>query len=454
MRSFLYGVYYNVRYLRFDKTLLFATLSLSFIGVLSIYAASNNAESEGVSILYLKQLLFIAIGFVMMFVFSIVNYRKLAEHSKILFVLCVVFLLLPFAFGKVINNAKRWIDFGPFTVQPSEFAKIVLIVVIAKYLEHHRAKMNSPRYIALLFLIVAAPMLVIMAQPDLGTSLVLMPILFVILFFGGVRIEYFFYLFCVGVFLLAIPFASAMDKTQISHPLVEFLTNPNYVLLCVLLALVVSLILYFVNVVYRSFILKFFMFLFLSATIGLLVGLFVDNFVLKDYQKGRLLAFVNPYFDKLNTGYNVIQAQIAVGSGRLFGHGFLKGMQGYLGFLPSRTTDFIFSIISEEFGFAGSSLVLGLFMLVIYRLFRIALEVKDYLGGLIVAGLSMLVFFQASINIAMNVGLAPITGVPLPFLSYGGSSIISLYIGVGIVQNIYNRKYINRAQTFQVRPRR
>lgn len=355
----------------FFKILIFA-LIISLLGVLSIYSSTYQKQGAWQDI-YLRQLLWLVIGLACFFIFSGFNYRKLWDANYFIYGAALFFLLLVFTLGIIRLGAQRWLRFAWFNFQPSEFAKLAIVIFLARYFSRKSVtdtsllsgKFGIFQGIILPFIFVAVPMLLIIEQPDLGSGIMLM---------------------LVFVFLL-------------------YLTNVRLRYILVFLALLILPMPFFWN-------------------------------LLHDYQKQRLLVFLNPNIDPLGAGYTIIQSRIAIGSGGFFGRGWLSGSQSQLYFLPESHTDFIFAAFSEQWGFLGSCLLILLYYLIIRQGFVIAQRTQDAFGRLLAYGISLLLALQVFINIAMNMGLAPVVGLPLPLLSYGGSSVLATFIALGILANI------------------
>jgi rod shape determining protein RodA len=430
-----------------DPWLLAFVCALSLLGILFSYSSSIQVAEVGVISqgAWIRQSFFLVSGLAIMATVSFLNYRKIAEHSTLLFVLCLALLVFTLVFGKVVNGSRRWISLGFTTIQPSEFVKIFMVVVIAHFLDRHREEMGDWRRLVTLGCLVAAPTLLIFMQPDLGTALVFLPMTLAMLFVGGIPIKWFLGLVTVGFLAVAIPlYITYANITHMANnPVIEVLGNKFWLLSIGLFFLFAAGILGLVNLSMRNLAIGNIIFFCLVLCAGVLLALTVDTFLLKEYQRERLLAFINPNINRWEFGYNVIQAQITVGSGGVFGKGFAQGTQGQLGFLPSRQTDFIFSVIGEETGFLGAGLVVALFAALLWRLLRIAREVKDYLGGLIVVGILTKFTMQVFVNVGMNIGIAPVTGIPLPFLTYGGSALWTSLLAIGIVLNIDHRRHVH-----------
>jgi len=350
-----------------DWLLLAATLLLVAFGMVALASAT---VSLGGPWSYIKTRLFhLAIALGAMVAVVLVDYRRLAGAYRFLYVGNLALLLAVLVIGVTRLGAQRWIPLGPFGgFQPSELAKIVLIITLARYLSAQKPPSTLPGVVPSL-LHVGIPMLLIVRQPDLGTAMVLGAILLGMLFLAGVRLNLLAGL--GGLALMGAPFLWSF---------------------------------------------------------------------LHDYQRRRLLVFLDPGIDPLGAGYALNQAKIAVGSGQVWGKGLFAGTQNLLRFIPEQHTDFIFTVIGEELGFVGGALLLLLFLLWIWRALHIANTAGDRLGMLVAGGIVALVVFHVFVNIGMTVGLMPITGIPLPFISYGGSSLLATGVATGLLLNIGMRR--------------
>lgn len=347
----------------FDTPLQVVSGLLLIAGLTIMYGTSL---SGGNLQIFYRQLFFAVIGIVLYFLLAFYDYHKLAKLNRLFYPILIGLLAYVLFFTRAIKGSTRWIDIGFFNFQPAEFAKIVIILGLARWLYLKRGQINSWKNILITFAYTAIPGFLILKEPDLGSAIIL---------FGT---------------WLGILMVSPMNKKY----LIAF------------------------------------------AIFGLVLAGVGWKFVLKDYQKNRIEVFLNPSLDPRGQGYNVRQATIAVGSGQLWGKGLGKGLQSQLNFLPERQTDFIFASASEEIGFIGCITIVGLYSYLCVRLLFILKSTKDDLGMYIVAGVLFMLFGQALINIGMNIGLLPVTGIPLPLLSYGGSSLLVVMISLGIVQNI------------------
>ena len=342
------------------------------VGIWNLYSATTGVQDKS-SGLYLNQLMWFGIGMIMTLIIHLFHYSIFSRLAYFIYFGNILLLLLVFVAGKTGMGAKRWIYFGGFGIQPSEFMKISLVICLAKYFESDK---NVGGYtfkdLLLPTILVALPAALIMKQPDLGTALI-----------------------------LVFTFASLMMFIRI---------NPRTLMTIVALGLATAYPIY--------------------------------KFGLKPYQQRRIVSFINPAADPRGSGYNTLQSMIAIGSGKLLGKGYGNGSQKKLNFLPEHHTDFIFSVFSEEHGFAGSLLLIALFMGFLLMGFSVAHQSNDKFGMLLALGVSIIYFWHIVINLAMVMGLLPVVGVPLPYFSYGGSSLITCMIGAAILSNIANKKFM------------
>lgn len=375
-----------------NKLMLAGILALLAIGVLFIYSACYISEDQPVRVLYLKQLLWIGVGLLLYTLIAMNDYREWAKYSWWFYAGSIVLLVAVLLFGTKMYGARRWLMIMGIHVQPAEFAKLAIVLLLARMMSRPEFDHNSFPAVLKILSLVAVPFLLILKQPDLGTALAFLPVTFFMMFGGGLRLKN------MGILLM--------------------------------LGLIVA-----------------------SMTLGILflpekLGMSEERQMkvmgltgLSDYHKKRILVFMSAESDPLGAGWNKMQSKIAVGSGGVTGKGFLRGTQNILGFLPKSVapTDFIYSVIAEEKGFAGSVVVIVLFVLVITCGTLVAIETRDEFGRLICIGVMSLMFFHAFVNMAMTVGLLPITGLPLPLLSYGGSFTVVTLASLGFVQSVHIR---------------
>jgi len=355
----------------FDWLLLGFVLIISAVGILNIYSTGFSSGEEQIP-LYLKQIQWLCLGLVFMMIAFLIDYRIIIQYAYFIYGISIVLLVWVMLFGYSSHGSQRWLNIGFFSLQPSEFIKVVMIITLAKYFDNHRS--NEPYTLKELFgpfCLVMVPFLLILKQPDLGTALIVIAVFGSIVLFMGINKRSLFAVVISGLILMPIAW-----------------------------------------------------------------------FFIKDYQRERLITFLDPNKDPLGSGYHVIQSMIAIGSGEILGKGFLSGSQTQLKFLPEQQTDFIFSVFAEEWGFAGSVILISLFMIVILWGFKIASQAKDLLGSIIAFGVTALISWEVFINIGMVTGMLPVVGIPLPFFSYGGSAMFSLMLAVGLLMNVSARRFI------------
>ncbi len=431
---------------RFDWTLFLASILLTLIGIIFIYSATLSTGK--VSYYFWKQFLAFGLGLIFMFILVFFPYTIFREHIYLLFLFSVFVLLGLFFLGSVVRGTRGWYNLGLFYFQPAEMAKIIYILVLAGYLEKEKKNLEDISHLLLPFLFTLIYIVLILAQPDFSSSLVFLPILLIMLYLGGVKISLLFsllfYFFLTIVLVLLNCYLSLLKEKNMVFGFFEQAMNRNLIGIYFLLGIFVLLLIIYWFVRQLKFPLRtkhFFVFY------GLIVGSFfsskVLSLVIKSYQRRRLLAFLDPKLDPLGAGYNVFQSKVAIGSGKLFGKGLLSGTQARLGFLPERHTDFIFSLVSEEWGFLGSLFVLILFFIIIYRALSIAHEARDHFGSFVAGGIATVFLFNCVVNIGMAMGIMPATGLPLPFLSYGGSHLVSAYCAVGLLLSIHLRRFVH-----------
>lgn len=357
-----------------DWLLVLAVIAASLLGLAMIYSASftNHALTGGDRFFFVRrQVMWLGVGLVLALLCVYIDYRRLARWDRWIYALVVLGLLVVAAKGEAAGGAARWIGLGPFRLQPSEFAKLGLIITFAAMLSRRQAEMRRPATLAQAALHLGVPAALIALQPDLGTALVIVMLWFVMLFLAGAPKRY----LVAAAVGLAVVFAGAWHFD-----------------------------------------------------------------ILRPYQKARLAIFLDPSADPLDTGYHVIQSKIAVGSGQLVGKGYLHGTQSQLHFIPAQHTDFIFTVVGEELGFAGAACLLGLFLVLLWRGLAIMDNADDALGRLIAGGVVAMLAFQLLVNVGMTMSIMPVTGLPLPLISYGGSSLLMTLMAVGVLLNIGMRR--------------
>ena len=356
----------------FDWALLGLVLLLCSMSVLEVHSATVHTKFASFGT---KQILFIGAGIVGMFVLAKIDYHRLIDLSPWFYGIFVVSLVAVKVIGHKALGARRWIAVGPIQFQPSEWVKLVLILAMARYFANIGGRNLTWREIFKAFALVGVPMILVLVQPDLGTTLTYAPILVAGLFLGGINLRQSLILITVGVVLVG--------------------------------------------------------------------GVWSSGKILKPYQKARLTSFINPGNDPRGAGYQVLQSEIAVGSGGIWGKGLEKGTQTQGYFLPIPYTDFIFAAFSEEHGFVGAFFILLLYFLILMRLIQNAQTAADLPGSLIIMGIVAVLTFQIAVNVGMVIGLMPVTGIPLPLMSYGGSSVLFTFLALGVAMNVRMRRFVN-----------
>lgn len=426
----------------FDLIILLCVLVLVSTGIAFIYSSGVNSDGILVTNEYVKQIVWVGIGMVFLAFFALTDYRKCERISGWLFVVLLLVLVYTRLFGRYVNGAKSWLGIGDFGVQPSEFGKIIFILFLAKYL-NGSANENPLKRLIISAVIFAVPTLLILAQPDLGTATVYIPIFFFMCFMAEIPLTYLMFLFgiCAStVFFTILP----VWNEYIAHNSVVLITTLSDFKLKMILILAAAAICA-ISIVVRYYFhgrKYYFWIAYFSAII--FIGLICSSGagkVLKDYQIRRLIVFMDPSVDPLGSGWNIIQSKIAIGAGGAFGRSFLHGTQSHYRFLPQQSTDFIFSILSEEMGFAGGAVVFVLYMIIMWRTIVIIKNTSNKFGMYIASGILGMFVIHFFINVGMVMGIMPITGIPLLFLSYGGSSLLTAMSCIGLLMSINSRKF-------------
>lgn len=396
---------------RVDFYIIGFTLALVIFGLVSIYSATYDAGASENSY---RQLLYAGGGALLMVVLMFLPFRLLQFVSYPAYFFSILMLVSVLLLGKTVSGSTSWFGFGLFRFQPSEFAKLTTIMALATYLSRSDVSLQSVKNLIVASGIVLLPMVLIMMQPDTGTAMIYMLMFFPVLYWGGAS----------KFTLLSIVAPGAAALTAL------FGTTPF---------LIAIIIIGFLIYITREHLIMAAVVFSVTVLVGISVQSIYDG--LKPYQQKRIDTFLDPGADPLGAGYNVLQSKVAIGSGGLFGKGYLRGTQTQLNFIPEQWTDFIFCVPGEEFGFVGAASVLLLFFGLLTRGVWLSSVVKNRYGSLLAIGIVAVLASHVFINVGMSVGLLPVVGVPLPFLSYGGSALISKMTMVGILLNLYaNRK--------------
>jgi rod shape determining protein RodA len=355
----------------FDWTLLGIAVGLIFLGILTIYSATYSVTEHRASGLASKQFYWFLIGIGAMIAAATFDYHRVDRIAYPVYGVVLVLLAIVFFVGHSGGGSQRWIHLGFFTLQPSELAKLAIVVALTKFLQYDEPPGGYRlRDLSMPFAL-AAPLIVLtLIQPDLGTAVILVVVFFSMILMGGLRLRSLLGLAAAGLTFMPIAY----------H-------------------------------------------------------------FLKPYQRNRIWTFLNPDLDPLGAGYHVIQSKIAVGSGRFFGKGYLMGTQNRLDFLPAQHTDFIFAVFAEEWGFIGCLILLALYLALMIVALKIVARAKDRIGALLAFGVLSIFFWHVVINVAMVTGLMPVVGIPLPLLSYGGSSMVSMMVAMGLLINVSMRRF-------------
>lgn len=359
----------------FDWITLGVVLFICIIGILTIYSATRPPLDEGEQPpFYVKQLIWLIIAIIALCVFITFDYIKLKDFWLIFYITGILLLIIVLFTGKTAMGAKRWINLGFFSFQPSEIFKIIFIISISAFLEDKQSPLSIKDTLKTLLIFGIIPFLLIVKQPDLGTAILILTITFIMIIYKGLRTR----------------------------------------LMILILAILIISVFFLWEILWEG---------------------------LKEYQKNRLIAFIDPNIDPKGIGYNIMQSVITVGSGGLFGKGFLEGTQGPLKFLPERHTDFIFPIFAEEWGFIGCLILLSLYFTFFIRCFQTSIIAKNNFGKLLALGFTSIFILYFFINIGMTLGIMPVVGIPLPFMSYGGTTLLANFIGIALVINVRMRRF-------------
>ncbi len=397
---------------KLDQWLLVSMAGLIVLGLMAVYSATNGT---GETALFYRQLSWCMIGIVAMAFVYFNDARILRDNSYMLYIIGIALLVAVLIFGRKIAGQTSWMKIGFFSFQPSEIAKIATILAMARFLSDDETDISLIQHLFIALAMAFIPVLLIMLQPDMGTMLTILPFVAVMLIMAG---------FDIYILML------------ITFPFILMVAGFFNIYFILALALLMFLALFLEHKkiqLHQLFILG----------PGLAASLFMHRFsneILKPHQIKRIQTFIDPMSDPQGAGYNALQAKIAISSGGFLGKGFLEGTQTQLRFIPAQWTDFIFCVIAEELGFIGASLMLALYLVLILRLIWIMFSIHNKFVELTIGGFVTLLFVHVVINIGMTVGLIPVIGVPLPFVSYGGSSLLGNMIMVGLALNFVRNK--------------
>jgi rod shape determining protein RodA len=395
-----------------DWTLVSCVLFLLGLGLMLVYSASQVPALPGRSQLFNRQVMWMIMGTFVLLVCTVVPYRVWEEYCHVLYVISIFLLLAVPVLGAERLGAKRWIALGGFQFQPSEVAKFATLLLVARMLARPRLDIRRPAVLLSVLAVAFLPFVLILAEPDLGTSLSIPASLVTMVYWIGMPL--------VAIILIVAPLVSMVLAVKL------WLWIPFLMLLGVGL--------YFMRL-RRSLLIGM---LLVNAAAGAVTPIVWNS--LKPYQQQRVLTFLDPEEDVAGAGYQVIQSRIAIGSGGVAGRGFLKGTQKGLAFLPQQHTDFVFSVLGEEWGFLGCVAALSAFAILVARAIHLAMKARSRFASLLVVGICSSLVFHVAVNVSMTLGLAPVTGIPLPFLSYGGTFLLATMAQMGLLFNVSIRR--------------
>ena len=424
-----------------DRPLAGAVFGLVLIGVLSIYSAGVTNEGQSVSDEYIRQSVWALSGFVFMAAAILIDYRKVRDYTPIFYAAFLFILVLVAFLGRTVNGARSWLRVGDFGVQPSEFMKPATILFLARYLSEAEHT-SSFRRLLVSSVIILIPVALILPQQDFGTALVFFPILLVMLLASDLDRRYLIFVCAWTLVVVAFVMLPLLDKYVFRNPSPAahvFYQAPYDFAIMGVCALVAGLAVWG----WFSYKRRYYYWIAFVASIfalGLLAAT-VAHHILRDYQMLRLIVFLDPNVDPQGSGWNIGQSVVAIGSGGFSGEGYLQGTQSHLHFLPEQSTDFIFSMVAEEWGFLGGFIVFALYFVVFWRCITLMKTTEDRYAYFVTAGILGMLMFHFMINTGMVMGIMPIMGIPLLLVSYGGSSMWMALLSIGILLGISSRRY-------------
>ncbi|OGR90350.1 MAG: rod shape-determining protein RodA [Elusimicrobia bacterium RBG_16_66_12] len=432
---------------RIDWTFVAAVAALLLTGTLAMLSAASTTIYYS-SILQ-KHFIALTLGIILFAVTVAFNYQIFQDQSKVLYGFTLLLMLSVLVLGTTSRGHRAWLRLGGFSFQPAELARVMVVLVLADFLDKRARRINDFPTVLMALAVAAPVMALILKQPDYSTALTFLPMITGMLFCAGADVLHLFLVFGYGAMTLSVPLVYTLFSVRYpaalpgSLPAMVLATSKmGWATLALILGLFTVGALAWRLTTWMRVQAKPHLFLAVPLILSgaLLTGIAINR-QLKGYQRNRFVAFVAPRSDVQGAAYNVIQSKVALGSGGVWGKGLFSGTQSQLGFLPERHTDFIFANVGEEMGFLGTALILGLYMIILWRIVTAARLARDRYGYLVCAGLASMLAFVMALNIGMCVGLMPVAGIPLPLISYGGSSLVINLWSLGIVANIYARRY-------------
>ena len=380
--------------------------SLITFGLITLYSISSDPLSINSS--FMRQMIFIVFSLFVFFILNQINVKTIHDNSTLIYIISFLLCLVPFFFTPV-ENTYRWIDFGFFYIQPGEYLKCATIILIAKYLSNHQLEVKEGYIVFIPILIAFLSSFLVLNQPDLGTAVIIFAPVLPMMLWAGVN--------GFTLFLLIAPVITIIAASN------NMIFN------------IWGVIMFIIFMTFQGGLLKRVLIYFANIFTGLLFPFFWNDF-LNGYQRQRFIDFLNPDLDPMGSSYHIIQSITAIGSGGMFGKGWGQGSQTQLKFLPVQESDFILSVIAEEFGFFGIAVIMFLFFMLIKTLIDIAFRSSDYFSSLVIIGLTSILFSHIFVNSAMTIGLMPVKGLPTPFVSAGGSFMLLCFIILSLVSNL------------------
>jgi len=409
---------------QFDFSLFFAIILLWIMGIFLVYSATNVHTSGPLSNIFKTQIIWVIMGVLIILAVLSIPMRIYYSFSYVIYGLSLLLLLYALFGGIVLKGAGRWVSIGGVRLQPSEFAKLGLLFALAYHLSRNTISLERLSSFIVPGILILVPFALVLRQPDLGTAIVFCVMSFPMFYWAGMSLLEIFFVISPGISIVlsAIPLIVTYGTTQHLGIVHAIPWGIFFVIVCLTLYFMRPRMLILTSVIVANLV---------AATITTVLW----NSFLKDYQKVRIISFINPQADPYGAGYQVIQSKVAIGSGHIFGKGYLQGTQTRLSYLPEQHTDFIFSVLGEQFGLFGCTVILLLFLFIIIRGLTTIHSIRNRFTNLIIVGAMSIISFHVFINIAMVIGIMPVTGLPLPFLSYGGSFTLTVALLLGLILN-------------------
>ncbi|MFH2070781.1 MAG: rod shape-determining protein RodA [Elusimicrobiota bacterium] len=424
-----------------DWVLISAVFILLCAGLIVVHSATMRFDNPWMYII--KQAFAVLIGALIFLIVLSIDYRFYGHYYRQLYYVSLFLLVMVLVFGKTLKGSRAWFDFGYFSFQPSEITKVLFILALGGYLDKNAREIHRLQKLVVPLLMLFGNTALILLQPDFSSTIVYFPVFIVLLYCAGARALHIAGILLFSGVMFCFPLLKTvlfnLDKTSVIMKVLDYHWQTAVFLLIV--GAIIFLCWWFLRQ-WKIYVPLFYFVCTFLIIIGGVGGSYFVNKSIKDYQKKRLVVFINPRIDPLGAGYNIIQSQIAVGSGRFIGKGIFSGTQSQLGFVPAQHTDFIFSILSEEMGLVFSLGVILLYLLFIWRVAGVSFASSDRYGALVSFGILTMFSFHIIINVGMVIGLMPITGLPLPFISYGGSNVISSMVALAVLLSVYIKRFI------------